>query len=413
MRTFASRKAVVIGGGITGTQTAHKLAQKGWRVDLLEARTIGAGSSMRTAGGIRQQFSTRATVQGMMHAVAEYRALQDRLKEPVIRQNGYLFLSAPDKWAETQKRVEEQKWWGLRDVEALDAKAVRERFPFLTPDEELVAGASWCPSDGFLFPPAVYSGTADLARALGVNIVQNAEVIGAAISDGKIASVETTRGNFSGDLFVDATNAWSPRLAIALGGTALPIRPLKRHMWFAPRAGEISSHVLGTMPLLIGPSGVYCRPEGEQQLLYAKLPPETEPEPNFTYEDQDRINPAFSDGTIEDESHPAYAAWLDLLALIPQFEGFGAVNRTTSGYYGTTPDHNPFISYDPALNNLLRAVGFSGHGAMMGPFTALIISALAEAGQDVDQITLPNGEIIPIVDFKIGRKFSGHEKLVI
>ena len=56
---------------------------------------------------------------------------------------------------------------------------------------------------------------------------------------------------------------------------------------------------------------------------------------------------------------------------------FGGVQATTAGFYAVTPDHNPFLDVDPAVPNLIRLVGFSGHGAMFGPFTA----AVARAGR--------------------------------
>ena len=62
---MADRRAVVIGGGITGTLTGCALLRAGWEVTLIEALHIGAGSSSRTAAGIRQQFSTRESVLGM------------------------------------------------------------------------------------------------------------------------------------------------------------------------------------------------------------------------------------------------------------------------------------------------------------------------------------------------------------
>lgn len=46
-----SRRAVVIGGGITGTLTGVGLRDAGWDVVLLEGAHVGAGSSSRTAAG--------------------------------------------------------------------------------------------------------------------------------------------------------------------------------------------------------------------------------------------------------------------------------------------------------------------------------------------------------------------------
>ena len=90
----ASRRVVVIGGGITGTLVAYSLRRAGWDVALLEASHVGAGSSSRTAAGIRQQFSTRETVLGMQYSVQFYSRWLEEVGGSVspILQNGYLFL---------------------------------------------------------------------------------------------------------------------------------------------------------------------------------------------------------------------------------------------------------------------------------------------------------------------------------
>ena len=71
------RSAVCIGGGITGVLAARELLLAGWKVTVLEGRHVGAGSSSRTAAGIRQQFSTPETVRGMRYAVAFYRSFAE------------------------------------------------------------------------------------------------------------------------------------------------------------------------------------------------------------------------------------------------------------------------------------------------------------------------------------------------
>ena len=107
-----------------------------------------------------------------------------------------------------------------------------------------------------------------------------------------------------------------------------------------------------------------------------------------------------------------FELWMELAEVLPPIGEFDGLQSTTCGYYGTTPDHNPFLGYDRALDGLVRLVGFSGHGAMMGPFTALAALALAEAGEDVDSVNV-DGEPVDMTCFAIGRDYDHSEQMVI
>src|SRR5215470_5131072 len=90
---------VIIGGGATGALIAVSLAERGFRVTAVEKAKLGNGSSSRSAAGIRAQFSTEETVVGMQYSEWWYSHFHDLLhsppdvrQQPVMRQNGYLFL---------------------------------------------------------------------------------------------------------------------------------------------------------------------------------------------------------------------------------------------------------------------------------------------------------------------------------
>ncbi len=404
------QRAVVIGAGITGTLVAHALATRGWTVTVLEAQHVGAGSSSRTAAGIRQQFSTPETVMGMRYAVDQYRNFPERVggAEVPIVQNGYLFLLATQEAvAAAQARARMQQACGLADVEYLDVGELVTRFPWVA--RHAVLGATWCPSDGFLHPATVYNEAAAAAQRLGVELVQRAPVTGVERSGATIDALLTPRGRFVADVVIDATNAWSPRLARLLGATELPIAPLKRYLWFAERAGSMGGEALAAMPLVIAPGGAYCRPESGASMLMGWAH-EALPEPDFDYEDQDRIEPGFSHRSGAESV--AYETWATLAEVVPQLEEFAGITSTTAGFYATTPDHNPFLGYDPEVKNLIRLVGFSGHGAMFGPFTALIGASLADAGRNMTHVSAL-GRDISIDAFRIGRELRHGELLVI
>src|SRR5437763_16363560 len=98
LRQSLAGHVVLIGGGSTNALTAVRLAERGFRVTVLEKAKIGNGSSSRSAAGIRAQFSVEETVIGMQYAEWWYSHFHQILQtpaercQPVIQQNGYLFL---------------------------------------------------------------------------------------------------------------------------------------------------------------------------------------------------------------------------------------------------------------------------------------------------------------------------------
>src|SRR5690348_4932668 len=94
----AGECVVLIGAGATGALTAVRLAERGFHVTVLEKAAIGNGSSSRSNACIRAQFGVAETITGMMYSEWWYSHFHDQLqtppenRQPVIEQNGYLFL---------------------------------------------------------------------------------------------------------------------------------------------------------------------------------------------------------------------------------------------------------------------------------------------------------------------------------
>src|SRR5215467_7387658 len=144
---------VIVGGGATGALIAVSLAERGFRVTVVEKAKVGNGSSSRSAAGIRAQFSTEETVVGMQYSEWWYSHFHDFLhspaevrEQPVMRQNGYLFLYEDPEaipvwqlrrreelaciWQQAQMAAAMQQRVGL-PVEVLTPQQVQERWPHL------------------------------------------------------------------------------------------------------------------------------------------------------------------------------------------------------------------------------------------------------------------------------------------
>lgn len=410
MQHSLGEHVVIIGGGATGVLIAVRLAERGFRVTMLEKAQIGNGSSSRSAAGIRAQFGTEETVLGMQYAKWWYTHFHDILQspldvrqQPVIRQNGYLFLyEAPEtvpvwqlrrrqeiaaRWQQAQESARMQQRLGV-PVEVLSPKIVQERWPHLVSDHLL--GATWCPTDGFLAPHMIYHEGFRRAQELGVQVQQSTEVLGATLHEERITALITSNGIIEADWFINATNAWAARVSPRLGGMPLPISPLKRYLYFLKPVQPLMDAVAWqTLPMTIygvgSHRGAHSRPE--QDLLLVAWAHETEPEPLFSDADQDRIGPPFRhDYGIDNYG---YAILAQIEEFSPQLANAGGLVATTSGFYGTTPDANPLIGRDAQQKNLIHAVGFSGHGLMHAPITALLVEAILAGDVEQGFVRLP------------------------
>ena len=142
---------------------------------------------------------------------------------------------------------------------------------------------------------------------------------------------------------------------------------------------------------------------------------ETEPEPQFNDSDQDRIDPPFRhDNGIDNYG---YAILQQVEEFSPLLANAGGLIATTSGFYGMTPDGNPLIGWDTQQQNLLHAVGFSGHGIMHAPITALLVEAILTGEVENGCVRLPapfDHTSINLSTFAPGRVFeSSHREMFV
>jgi sarcosine oxidase subunit beta len=430
---------VLVGGGSSGALTAVRLAERGFSVTVLEKAKVGNGSSSRSAAGIRAQFSVEETVIGMQYAKWWYRQFHEMLetpserRQPIIKQNGYLFLyedpeqavpawklarqkEAAQVWQMAQANVVMQQQMG-EPVEVLTPQQVHDRWPHLEPDR--LIGATWGPTDGFLYPQMIYTEGFRRAQELGVTVMQDTEVIGAVLRYGRIVALETTKGSIEADWFVNETNAWAARVSQCIGGMPLPVAPLKRYLYFMqPNLPIMSSEEWHRLPMTIygvgKGRGAHSRPESD--ILMFGWAHETAPEYNFRDEDQDRIDPPFNHKNGVDNY--GYAVLEQLMDFSPLLAEAGGLTATTCGFYGTTPDAKPLIGFDNNLKNLVHAVGFSGHGLMHAPITALLVEAILTGDVEGGRVRLPEPfaeQTLNLRAFDPSRTFtrSGKEAMVL
>lgn len=136
---------LVVGAGIVGAACAFRLAERGLRVLVLEKEaTFAQGSTGRSAGGVRVQFSEPLNILLSYRSILEYREIPEAAYRPI----GYLFL-VPEALAEAQEEaLRTQRSLGV-PVRKLSLAEAKDLVPFR---EEGLAYATFGPLDGVMDP---------------------------------------------------------------------------------------------------------------------------------------------------------------------------------------------------------------------------------------------------------------------
>lgn len=364
----------VVGAGVIGAATAYYLsvARPSLRIALLEADHVGHGSTARSFAAYRKQFRSRIHVLASVISQREYERFHEISGHDCgLRQIGYLFLYRDPKDVEAASlAVARQRELGVHDVELLDGAAVSRKWPFI---DRPIAGATWCPSDGYLDPLSIATGYTDAARARGVEVRQMARVRSIEKRAGAVESLRLESGEVvRADAVVLATGAWMRRLA-----PHVPLAPVKRYIYTSPR---IQGRDVSSFPMTILDLGPYVRSEARASLAWGfdERPEEpgareiaaAEPLPD---EPDYRIEPGFG----RDHEEYGFEIMLRLSEVMSFFlEEEVGIADAACGYYEVTPDHRVVIDRDPEVPGLFYAAGASGHGIMHAPAYGMLAADL-------------------------------------
>jgi sarcosine oxidase, subunit beta len=355
-------EVVIIGGGIVGSSIAYHLTASGCKdVLVIERETAqGKGSTGKSMGGVRAQFSTPVNIQMSLYSIPFYAGFDDRLGYPAgYRPQGYLFCATSQKHLDyLQTNYRKQIAMGLKDVRLVSAAEIRNLFPQLRSDD--IVGGSFCSTDGFVDPYSVMIGFMSWAADHGATLWKHTQVTGIRSDHKGIVEVETTRGTVSTRKVVNAAGPWASQIA-RMANLDLPVEPLRR-MLVPTEPFDQFPH---TAPMIIDMSnGFHFRPEGLGFLLAWNNPAET-------YGFKTDFEPSFIEEILTRAA-----------GRVPIFETL-AVNpkRAWAGLYEMTPDHHPILGEAPGVPGFFLANGFSGHGVMHAPATGKILSDLILNGK--------------------------------
>lgn len=363
-----SYDVVIVGGGVIGSSIAYFLGATpdfAGRILVIEKDpSYTAGSTTRSVGGFRQQFSTRENIQMSLFSadfikrIDEHLGIDDQDVAVSFVEAGYLFLATGDGWSILQSNHRQQRRLGA-NVSLLSPAQLAGRFPWLRVDD-VAGGSLGLSGEGWIDPHALLHGFRRKAEQLGATYVHD-EVIGVDRVGSKIDSISLAGGQrISCGTMVNASGPSAAKIASMIDAE-LPVRPRKRQVFVVACKEQLTF-----CPLVVDPSGLYFRPEGEHYVC-GIAPPATEDPDSF---DDDVDHELFEE-----------RLWPLLAHRVPAFSSIRCINAWAGHYAYNTFDQNAIIGRHPEIESFIFANGFSGHGLQHSPAVGRAVGELITYGE--------------------------------
>ena len=218
---------VIVGGGGHGLATAYYLAKEHGvkSIAVLEKSWLGSGNIGRNTTIIRSNYMLLGNNPFYELSMKLWEGLeQDFNFNAMVSQRGVLNLCHTDAQRDAfARRGNAMRIDGV-DAELLDLKTVRKMYPYFDYDNARfpIKGGLLQRRGGTVRHDAVAWGYARGADMRGVDIIQNCEVTGIKVVNGKVQGVETSKGFIGCNKLGLAAAGHSGEVA-AMAGLKLPI----------------------------------------------------------------------------------------------------------------------------------------------------------------------------------------------
>ncbi|MFB9885875.1 sarcosine oxidase subunit beta family protein [Balneatrix alpica] len=368
---------IIVGGGGHGLATAYYLAKEHGitNVAVVEKGYLGGGNTARNTTIVRSNYLWDEAAHLYEHALKLWEGLSQELNYNLMfSQRGVLNLGHTlQDMRDIERRVSANRLNGI-DSEVLTTADVQKLVPLLDCSKRArypVMGGSWQPRGGVARHDAVAWGFARAADALGVDLIQQTEVIGIRKEKGAVIGVETTRG-FIASKTVGCVVAGNSGVLAKMAGLRLPVEshPLQALV------SEPIKPVLDTVVMSNHVHGYISQSDKGDLVIGAGI---------------DGYNGYGQRGSYPTIEHT-------LAAIVEMFPTFSRVrmNRQWGGIVDTCPDACPIISATP-VKGLFFNCGWGTGGFKATPGSGHVFAA-----------TLAQGYAHPLAKpFSIDRFYSG------
>ncbi len=218
---------IIIGGGGHGLATAYYLAKNHGitNVAVLEKGYLGGGNVGRNTTIVRANYHIDGNTEFYSHALKLWEGMeQDFNYNAMMSQRGVINLAHSDGQMDFYARRGNAIRMQGDDAELLGREEVRAAYPYLDHDNARfpIYGGLLQRRGGTARHDAVAWGYARGADLRGVDLIQNCEVTGFQIDNGRVKGVETTRGTIRAGKIGMAVAGRSSQVG-QMAGLRLPI----------------------------------------------------------------------------------------------------------------------------------------------------------------------------------------------
>lgn len=375
----------VIGGGIVGCAVVQQLTEllpRSTRIILLERGSIAGGTSGCCMGHLMVTPDNAQEYALTANSLRLWRELAERAPGAVQwNPTGALYLADNEDDLPLLETLRQQFVACGDNAEILGQDQLREREPGLAHD---IPGALFYPGDAVVLP--MFGAGVMLRQARQrtglLQVRTGVTVTGFKMDRGRIAAVQTSRGDLQAGNVVLAAGVWTPELGVAAGLKSLPIHP---------RRGDLAVTAHHTTPVRTQILEV-------AYLRFAHGTAQVDP----TRTDQDRgahavnLQPQSNGSCLigstrqfagmrrevnRDLLHTSLARAMRYLPALRD----APIVRTWAGLRPYSIDKHPLIGPVPGVHGLHIAAGHEGLGITLAPITGrLIAQSIARTKPEID-----------------------------